>query len=407
MFPGFSSQNPQFSNFGEILVNFASPQLRMRHSIHLRTMERTTLFCRLRPPTGVAQCIRFYGAVRMGRKPKNTSQRSPARIKQEYPPYSEKTWRPREFEHKSFRSDGADKYGESAERKRMSAEFAEMRQEEWQRFPEPSMKSRLNPTTSIKRSSTTNRFSNRERNYDRASSVRRDDTQRFPITSSNLRNVKPTRSFDRHPPSITPPSERQRTSSKSASMRRDKWGRGEDTPSRNVKPFTQTTNSSEHRPMKRIKDESPTAIEQGETRHFQNASSRNLKQIFDPAKPIDRRSRKYRVEESSAIMKQDERERSNISSSKSRNGKPTRSFERKHAPIKATEDDSSSPSSKIATRDLYIPIIQESHQVVFINKPPSLLSQPGLPGEGTILDLLRYQRPDLTLQTVNRYISSR
>jgi hypothetical protein len=55
-------------------------------------------------------------------------------------------------------------------------------------------------------------------------------------------------------------------------------------------------------------------------------------------------------------------------------------------------------------QSLIIPVIQEAPDFVCINKPPALLSQPGLPGEGTILDLLRFQRPDLTLQTVNRYV---
>ena len=56
-------------------------------------------------------------------------------------------------------------------------------------------------------------------------------------------------------------------------------------------------------------------------------------------------------------------------------------------------------------KDIYVPIIVEETEIVCINKPPNLLSQPGLPGEGTILDLLRFQRQDLQpLQTVNRYI---
>jgi 23S rRNA-/tRNA-specific pseudouridylate synthase len=56
-------------------------------------------------------------------------------------------------------------------------------------------------------------------------------------------------------------------------------------------------------------------------------------------------------------------------------------------------------------KDVYVPVIVEEKEIVCINKPPNLLSQPGLPGEGTILDLLRFQRRDLQpLQTVNRYI---
>ena len=56
-------------------------------------------------------------------------------------------------------------------------------------------------------------------------------------------------------------------------------------------------------------------------------------------------------------------------------------------------------------KDVYVPVIIEEKEIVCINKPPNLLSQPGLPGEGTILDLLRFQRRDLQpLQTVNRYL---
>src|SRR5579862_2997634 len=61
------------------------------------------------------------------------------------------------------------------------------------------------------------------------------------------------------------------------------------------------------------------------------------------------------------------------------------------------------PFKSSATNSLHIPILLEHPDFICINKPPSLLSQPGLPGEGTILTLLEYQRPDLTLQTVNRY----
>lgn len=57
--------------------------------------------------------------------------------------------------------------------------------------------------------------------------------------------------------------------------------------------------------------------------------------------------------------------------------------------------------------NLHIQIIQVSEDLICINKPPSILSQPGLPGEGTILELLQHQRPDLTVQTVNRYHTSR
>jgi 23S rRNA-/tRNA-specific pseudouridylate synthase len=59
--------------------------------------------------------------------------------------------------------------------------------------------------------------------------------------------------------------------------------------------------------------------------------------------------------------------------------------------------------SKVPRSVMAIPILHETPKIAFINKPPAILSQPGVPGEGTILDLLRYQRPDLQLQTVNRY----
>jgi hypothetical protein len=60
---------------------------------------------------------------------------------------------------------------------------------------------------------------------------------------------------------------------------------------------------------------------------------------------------------------------------------------------------------KLSRALLHIPIISEHPCFVCINKPPSVLSQPGPPGEGAILDLLRFQRADLKVQTVNRYIS--
>lgn len=54
-------------------------------------------------------------------------------------------------------------------------------------------------------------------------------------------------------------------------------------------------------------------------------------------------------------------------------------------------------------KDVFVPVILEEKEILCINKPPALLSQPGLPGEGTILDLLRFQRRALQpLQTVNR-----
>jgi len=74
-------------------------------------------------------------------------------------------------------------------------------------------------------------------------------------------------------------------------------------------------------------------------------------------------------------------------------------------PAKSPSKLSSKEPSKSFSKSLHIPIILESPEFVCISKPPGLLSQPGLPGEGTILTLLGYQRPDLKLQTVNRYIS--
>src|SRR2546423_295224 len=89
-----------------------------------------------------------------------------------------------------------------------------------------------------------------------------------------------------------------------------------------------------------------------------------------------------------------------------------------HSVTSSKEPVSSTPKSKFSskspkqtfqlstTKSLHIPILLEHPDFICINKSPSVLSQPGLPGEGTILTLLEYQRPDLTLQTVNRYSPS-
>lgn len=78
---------------------------------------------------------------------------------------------------------------------------------------------------------------------------------------------------------------------------------------------------------------------------------------------------------------------------------------RKPSESRRAEDNSvSARQFKVARSVLNIPILVELPEIVAINKPPAILSQPGLPGEGTILELLRFQRPDLNLQTVNRYI---
>lgn len=78
---------------------------------------------------------------------------------------------------------------------------------------------------------------------------------------------------------------------------------------------------------------------------------------------------------------------------------------RKPSESRRAQDSSvSARQFKVARSVLNIPILVELPEIVAINKPPAILSQPGLPGEGTILELLRFQRPDLTLQTVNRYI---
>jgi hypothetical protein len=85
--------------------------------------------------------------------------------------------------------------------------------------------------------------------------------------------------------------------------------------------------------------------------------------------------------------------------SKPSNPPKSNSFPPSTSPSTAKQLKGNSPNSQL----LHIPILLESPEIVCINKPPSLLSQPGLPGEGTILDLLNFQRPDLSLQTVNRY----
>ena len=58
---------------------------------------------------------------------------------------------------------------------------------------------------------------------------------------------------------------------------------------------------------------------------------------------------------------------------------------------------------KVTRTAMTITILLESPEIVCINKAPAMLSQPGLPGEGTILQLLRFQRPDMKLQTINRF----
>jgi hypothetical protein len=84
--------------------------------------------------------------------------------------------------------------------------------------------------------------------------------------------------------------------------------------------------------------------------------------------------------------------------------KPSKPSKLSHSPPSTSPSTPKPPKAKSPkTQSLHIPILLESPEIVCINKPPSLLSQPGLPGEGTILDLLSFQRPDLSLQTVNRY----
>jgi hypothetical protein len=105
-----------------------------------------------------------------------------------------------------------------------------------------------------------------------------------------------------------------------------------------------------------------------------------------------------------ATMRQDEQKLfpPKVEPANSRNSNSTISSTRAKAQLKRT-----TPRAKLPQNTLNIPILYESSEFVCINKPPSVLSQPGLPGEGTILHLLRYQRPDLHLQTVNRYAQLR
>ena len=57
-----------------------------------------------------------------------------------------------------------------------------------------------------------------------------------------------------------------------------------------------------------------------------------------------------------------------------------------------------------AKRKFKTHVIHEDKNMVVVNKPPAILSQPGLLGEGTIIDLLERDYPHLMpLQTVNRY----
>jgi 23S rRNA-/tRNA-specific pseudouridylate synthase len=103
-----------------------------------------------------------------------------------------------------------------------------------------------------------------------------------------------------------------------------------------------------------------------------------------------------------AAMKREEQELYPLPSAKPSKSTKQAKLSKPTPPPPNTKLTMSTPKVKTNKQALYIPIIQESTEFVCINKPPSLLSQPGLAGEGTILDLLSYQRPDLTLQTVNR-----
>jgi hypothetical protein len=329
-------------------------------------MQSATALCKFPPSREIAQCLRFYRVVRRDSKSKNLSQQLLTNSKrQSFPAHShrEKTWRPREVERNSYKIDSTSGFEESVERKRMSAEFAAMKQEERERFPQFShTKPKFNSTRSTERSSTTlATHSSRDHIYEPQRTSRRYERERFPDRIIVSKNLKPIKSLERVPISAT---SRAYVSSKSALLTRDSRSGSK------------------------------------------NESSRVINGTRNRPKSAESRSRTHNLEEHSTEVKREIREVSGTTSSKSRSIKPTRSFKRKHVTVKATEDDNPSSSSKIAKRDMYIPIIQESSQVVFINKPPSLLSQPGLPGEGTILDLLRYQRPDLTLQTVNRYCPS-
>jgi len=74
--------------------------------------------------------------------------------------------------------------------------------------------------------------------------------------------------------------------------------------------------------------------------------------------------------------------------------------------INGTELERKAPSNNwtYAKRKFKIHVIHEDKTMVVVNKPPAILSQPGLLGEGTIIDLLERDHPHLIpLQTVNRY----
>jgi len=87
---------------------------------------------------------------------------------------------------------------------------------------------------------------------------------------------------------------------------------------------------------------------------------------------------------------------------------PKKAANSRTSPVKKSSSAAKTSSTRgnAASNPLFIPIIYESQDLICVNKPANVFSQPGnfKPGGGSpILDLLAHQRPHLKLDTVHRY----
>jgi hypothetical protein len=330
-------------------------------------MEWPTAVSRLRASIGSGHCICLCRALTTHTRLNDVPHQFRKRRQTSFPSTAHhKKSRTQEIDRRSFRNRGADNFGEGAERRRMSAEFAAMRREELERFSESSSKTKT--TKSIERKSSIIRHSPKSRISSSSGLNRRDEKVQFPNSSSS-RLIVDMRKASAKPTSAT----------------------GKRTP------------SQDRSSRKPIQDSIPEMIP-------------SKWRTLAPGRLFEQKFPSLTTKKNVIRMSPNSRERSKTSSPTAKTTKPqnpslklpssspTKSLIGKVHITKSNTD--SHRQSKIAKRDLFIPIISESPHIVCINKPPALLSQPGLPGEGTILELLRYQRPDLTLQTVNRYVLS-
>lgn len=330
-------------------------------------MKWPSVLSRIRPSRGSAHCICFCRALATHSRLKNVPQRRFEKGRQNLahsPPNFEKTRRPHEINGSSSRNHNSDNLGQMAERRRMSTEFAAMRREELERFPESSLKAKTT-MSGERKLSVIKRFP-AARVSSSTGLNSRDDNVRFSRTSSSrvVVNVKAE---------STKPDGKRSPVRKQWSAKPTEDAILERIPSR-LRAFALRAS---------LERASPSAKTQQKGRRI----SPELRERSKTPPPTPRTIKS----QNSDVQKP------NSTAPKS----PT-------AKLSVARPNTDSPrQSKLSKRDLYIPIISESPQIVCINKPPALLSQPGLPGEGTILDLLRYQRPDLTLQTVNRYVPSK